>query len=174
MKSGATTQFNECCAQTGLIENMPDIPGVAVFRANGKNTGGKIGMQHVGLYIGGGVVIEARGSREGVIQGALSGYPWTHFGLLTGVAYDGYEPPKPAMSDDALYLAMVVNVKTGLNFRSTPANTTNTMLLLPLGTVIEVLEDNCGNGMCRARHMGKAGYCTRSFLQQIDDEGNGG
>lgn len=161
---GATTIYNTWCTEKGPIDTMPDEPGIAVFRWGGKN------MKHIGLYIGGGDVIEARGSREGVIQRALSSYPWTHWGRLDDVAYGGSSTAKPSIRKDVLYTASVINVKTGLNLRSSPKNADNTIELLKLGTVVDVLADNCGGGFSEVRHGDVTGYLTRSYLYQIEME----
>lgn len=79
---GATMIFNTWCAQTGTIDEMPDIAGIAVFRQGAGNT-----KQHIGLYVGQGMVVDARGSVYGVLHGEMSGFPWTHWGQLADVAY---------------------------------------------------------------------------------------
>lgn len=52
--------------EKGPISTMPDLPGMLV-RYSG----------HVGVYIGGGEVIEARGFDYGVVKTALNGRKWT-------------------------------------------------------------------------------------------------
>ena len=57
------------------------MPGTAVFQVSkGRRT-------HIGLYVGGGKVIEARGTRSGVIESDLS--IWDEWGLLSAVDYSG-------------------------------------------------------------------------------------
>ena len=74
---GATGIYNKWCSMTGTIDTLPDEPGIAVFRGTPNN------MEHVGLYIGGGEVIDARGSAKGVVRGTLESYGrWTHWGRL--------------------------------------------------------------------------------------------
>lgn len=177
MPSGATSQYVKTpnlWARRGQIVNgqLPvDAPGIILYRLDAKGI-----AQHTGIYIGGGVVIEAKGAAYGVVQTSLAAGAWTDYGMLAGVPYedavvDAHVGEPIALVPES-YFAEVVNVKTGLNFRSTPVNSTNTILLLPLGAVVEVLEDNCGSGMCKARYLGKVGYCTRSYLSQIVAEGD--
>ena len=71
------------CAVKGLIGTLPETPGALVF-FNG----------HVGVYIGGGQVIEARGSDYGVAQTALKSRPWTSWGLCPWIEYG--KPALPA------------------------------------------------------------------------------
>ena len=83
-----------CTANKGRLtaELKQTIPaGYAVF------TGDTAGNHpHVGLYIGGGEVIEAKGTINGVIKSKITDKKWTFYGQLKDVAYDGIEPsPEP-------------------------------------------------------------------------------
>ena len=64
------------CKEKGDIGTMPDLPGVLVFM-NG----------HVGVYIGGGYVIEARGHEYGVVKTALKSRPWKWWGKCPWIDY---------------------------------------------------------------------------------------
>ena len=75
------------CSQRGGLTTMPDTPGTLVFIRSAK-TGN---MEHIGVYIGGGQVIEARGHTYGVVQTALRGRGWTHWGLCPYITYDSAE-----------------------------------------------------------------------------------
>lgn len=70
--------FDQCSAR-GDIGSMPDKPGLCVFMAN---------MGHVGVYIGDGQVIEARGHAYGVVQTSLAGRGWAYWGALAWIDYD--------------------------------------------------------------------------------------
>lgn len=164
---GATTIFNTWCIQSGLILQIPDEPGIAVFRSDGK------GMAHVGLYLGDGMVVDARGASKGVLHGPLKEYAWTHWGRLAEVSYLGVnaveEKIKADMSEKRtpLYLAIVIDVKTGLNFRTSPGNGLNTMELLKPGSVVEVLQEHCGNGFSLVRVNRREGYVTEAYLMPL-------
>ena len=84
------------------------------------------------------------------------------------MVYDGDAPT--AVTPEPLYQAEVINVNIGLNLRTSPVNATNTILLIPKGGVVDVLQDNCGNGFAYVRYFGTLGYCTRSYLMQLDAE----
>ena len=73
--------FNLCSA-TGSINTLPEIPGLIVWKSN-----------HVGVYIGGGYVIEARGHAYGVVKTKVEDRPWTHWGKLPSswITYDNKE-----------------------------------------------------------------------------------
>lgn len=55
----------------GTIGSIPDVPGILVF-FNG----------HVGVYIGDGYVVEARGFAYGVVKTKLSARGWKHWAYL--------------------------------------------------------------------------------------------
>jgi peptidoglycan hydrolase-like protein with peptidoglycan-binding domain len=57
--------------QWGTLDNIPDVPGILVFLPG-----------HVGVYIGGGYVVEARGFSHGVVKTKLANRPWKHWAYL--------------------------------------------------------------------------------------------
>ena len=62
---------------SGTIDTMPDIPGLAVWHDG-----------HIGVYIGGGYVIEAMGTKYGVVKTELEGRGWTHWLQIEYINYD--------------------------------------------------------------------------------------
>ena len=63
--------------EKGEIGTMPELPGICV-RYPG----------HVGVYIGGGYAVEARGFDYGVCITALKSRPWTHWYKHPRIKYD--------------------------------------------------------------------------------------
>lgn len=61
----------------GTISTMPDVAGIAVFMKG-----------HVGVYIGDGEVIEARGHKYGVVKTKLKERKWTHWAYIDEIYYD--------------------------------------------------------------------------------------
>lgn len=82
---GSNTIFNDYTSKTGaLFGEVEILPGTAVFQVeDGRRT-------HIGLYIGGGKVIEARGTRSGVITSELEA--WDEWGTLKDVDYSEVQP----------------------------------------------------------------------------------
>lgn len=84
---GSNTIWNQYCTVQGkLVNGKRDDgfelrPGTAVFMYNKKD--GKRG--HIGLYIGGGLVIEAKGTKDGVVISKIE--RWHEWGELKGVDY---------------------------------------------------------------------------------------
>ena len=66
------------CSRRGSISSIPEIPGVCVFIPN----------QHVGVYIGNGYVIEARGHAYGVVKTRLKDRPWVYWGMPSWITYE--------------------------------------------------------------------------------------
>lgn len=62
------------CGETGDMKNMPDERGIIVWMSG-----------HVGVYVGNGKVIEARGYRYGVVRTNLNGRGWKKWGRLPEV-----------------------------------------------------------------------------------------
>ena len=99
MYHGSNTMYLKWCTNKGELkkgkrtDNGTLKPGTAVFVWNGKT------YSHVGLYIGGEQVIEAAGTKQGVITSKVTASKWTHWGELKGVSFDGSVPapaPEPA------------------------------------------------------------------------------
>lgn len=63
--------------ESGPISTMPDIPGLAVWHEG-----------HIGVYIGGGQVIEAMGTKNGVVKTELAKRNWTHWLKIPHINYN--------------------------------------------------------------------------------------
>lgn len=72
----ADDTFNRA-TEKGKIDSLPDLPGVLV-RYRG----------HVGVYIGNGEVIEARGFDYGIVKTALNSRAWTHWYKHPCICYE--------------------------------------------------------------------------------------
>ena len=78
---GSNTIFDKYTTVTGALGGMTTLrPGSAVFMVTeGRRT-------HIGLYVGNGVVIEAQGTKTGVVESSIN--MWEEWGELVGVDYD--------------------------------------------------------------------------------------
>ena len=70
----------DACLTKGTIGTMPDVPGVLVFMDG-----------HVGIYIGNGEVIEARGHKYGVVKTKLAKRAWKNWGYCPYLFYEQTE-----------------------------------------------------------------------------------
>jgi hypothetical protein len=79
--------------EKGDISTLPEIPGLCLWKKG-----------HIGVYIGGGQVIEAHGTIYGVIQTPLQGEgatSWTHWLKCPYIGYDGeYTPDAPITTNN--------------------------------------------------------------------------
>ena len=95
MYHGSNTMWRNWCIDKGKLINGKRtdgktlIPGTAVF------TGTETQHNHVGLYIGDGWVIEAQGTRNGVVKSKVNLSKWTYWGELKGVDYGSNSASTP-------------------------------------------------------------------------------
>ena len=68
------------CKDRGAIKTIPELKGTLVF-----------GDDHVGVYIGNGEVIEARGHVYGVVKTRLAGRGWKYWGKCPFINYEKEE-----------------------------------------------------------------------------------
>lgn len=86
---GSDTMYRKYCMNKGELSKGKRTdrgtlkPGTAVFVWNGSS------YSHVGLYAGGGIVIEAMSTLKGVTTTKVTAGKWTHWGEVTGVDYAG-------------------------------------------------------------------------------------
>ena len=83
------------CGRKGDISTLPETPGVCVFMAN---------MGHVGVYIGGGEVVEAMGHAYGVVKTKVAGRGWAYWGMPEWIDYGdsaAVVPPSVSLALDS-------------------------------------------------------------------------
>lgn len=74
------------CSEKGSIKNMPEIPGLLLFNDS---------LGHVGVYAGGGMVIEARGHAFGVQINKVASRSFSKWGRLSCCINYSSATPKP-------------------------------------------------------------------------------
>ena len=94
---GSNSSYNKDCSHKGKLKKGMELPvGAWVY------TGTDSSKPHIGVYTGNGMVTEAAGTTQGVIQTKLHGGKWKYWGLGKGIDFDfipGEEKPveeKPA------------------------------------------------------------------------------
>lgn len=70
-------EMYHAATDSGTIDTIPEIPGLAVWHEG-----------HIGVYIGNGEVVEAMGTRYGVVKTKLEGSRWTHWLKIPYISYD--------------------------------------------------------------------------------------
>ena len=98
MYHGSNTMWRDYCTKKGPLkagkrtDGEELLPGTAVFTGESEDVHG-----HVGLYVGGGFVIEAKGTQSGVVTSKITDKRWNWWGELKGVQYtQGDVPAEPA------------------------------------------------------------------------------
>ena len=89
----SANKFYTMASAKGPITSMPDIAGLLVFKGTDKQ------KNHIGVYIGNGRVIEAKGHKYGVVESALSsGWKyWAKSNLFSYAVTPAHVPaPVPA------------------------------------------------------------------------------
>ena len=100
----AVSELFMVCPENGSIDTMPDIPGVCVFMRD---------MSHVGVYVGGGYVVEATGHARGVVKSKLAGRGWGLWGKPRWISYEATVTPAQSAQTATQATASALNV-TGL------------------------------------------------------------
>lgn len=90
--TSSSAWYNNKTSDRGPIKTMPEEPGLIVWKQG-----------HIGVYIGGGLVIEARGYKHGVVASELSSQKWTNWGRLAEVKYPVPVPKKPVFCRELRY-----------------------------------------------------------------------
>lgn len=77
MPDFSANQMFYTASESGPIDTIPEIPGLAVWM-NG----------HIVVYIGNGEVIESMGTQHGVVKTQLDGRGWSHWLKIAFIDYD--------------------------------------------------------------------------------------
>ena len=99
---GSNSIWNSYCSSKGQLKNGKRTdgkelkPGTAIFTYNKekKNRG------HIGLYIGNGYIIEAKGAYYGVCKSKITESRWVEWGELKNVDYGGDSQPSTGNTTD--------------------------------------------------------------------------
>lgn len=133
---GASGMYDYGCCKKGNIGSFDHVPGRLVFK---KSSTGK-GMSHVGVYIGNGEVIEAKGHLYGVVRSKLDS-KWTHWGQCSFITEDTQAstetPQTPSQSATGHY---IVSVSDYLSLRAGPGTQYEKKGELYNGALVSIIE----------------------------------
>jgi uncharacterized protein YgiM (DUF1202 family) len=149
---------NECSAKGELVKGKRDdgrelLPGTAVFVYNKD----KKKRTHIGLYVDDGLVIEAAGTRQGVITTKITNSKWSEWGELKGVNYNGGDVPVPEG------YAIVTGKRVAL--RQEPSKKANVIMRIDTGKEVK-LEDPPPSEWDYVSYQGRKGYMMKEFLKE--------
>lgn len=92
-------QYSRSTKKGANISTLPEVPGILVFMTG-----------HVGVYIGKGKVIEARGHDFGVVETNLKDRPWKCWAYIDEIEYIT-ENPKPQEEKPGIITSVSCNYK---------------------------------------------------------------
>lgn len=155
---GSNSIYRKYTTSTGT--NMSNLePGTAVFKVRaGTKYADKLDWYHIGLYVGGTTVIEAKGTRYGVVTSRLS--DWHAWGTLKGIEYNGSNPPEVVPVVPGKAIVDVPNDGT-VRVRQKPNTTSQVVTTLPEGTQVDV--ESVNGDWCKVRFT-MTGYIMTKFL----------
>lgn len=155
---GSNSIYRKYTTSTGT--SMTGLqPGTAVFKVRaGTNYADKKDWYHIGLYVGGTTVIEAKGTRYGVVTSRLS--DWHAWGMLKGV---NYEEVDPLVSRTGAAIVDVPNDGT-VRVRAKPSTAGAVLATLPEGRQVEVTE--ISGDWAKVAYT-ETGYIMTKFLREV-------
>ncbi len=146
LPSGAASQWNRgAWKRKGTADSLPKGEAVFVFRQSGGR------MQHVGVALGDGTCVHARGTAYGVVRQQMQEYVWTHWASPWGE-----EAPVIATAEVWAQRGDTVNV------RAQPGG--SIVGRLPVGTQVEITARSAG--WSAIRHEGGTAYMQSAFLKE--------
>ena len=161
MYHGSDTMYRKYCENKGSLvkgkrtDGQELKPGTAVFVW--KEDDGKYG--HVGLYVGDGKVIEAAGTKQGVITSKVSDKKWTNWGELKGVDYGDSPQPTPVPEGKAIVTGKNVALREG------PGTDTRVMIRIATGTIVNLAKIE---GWTYVHYKSKFGFMMNEFIEIHD------
>lgn len=152
LPSGATSQWKKGgWGEKGTIDQLPAGKVALLYREKG----GK--MQHTGLYLGDSTVVDARGTKYGVLHGQIGKYAWTHYAI----------PEKwlEEKEGGGSVQKMEVTAESGgtVNMRANPDKSGSIVAKVPLGTEIDVLAMD--GEWATVMFEGLTGYMMAQYLK---------
>ena len=159
MYHGSNTMWKSYCTSQGTLKSGKRTdgkelkPGTAVFvlKSNGNRS-------HVGLYIGGGNVIEASGTQKGVIITPITDKKWAEWGELKGVNYGAKTPTEEPTTN--VKSALVTGTRLAL--REAPSTSANVIMRVNTGERVQLLDDT---EWVKVKYQGRTGYMMAKYLQ---------
>ena len=171
MYHGSNTMWKKYCVAQGKLSGGQRTDGnklkagTAVFvLKNGTD------RSHVGLYIGDGKVIEASGTKSGVVITEITNSKWAEWGELKGVLYgktvqevNPSEHIQPDATDDmqpVVKIGSAVVNATKVALRSAPSTSATVITRVDKGERVQVLS----NDWAKVSYQGKTGYMMTKYL----------
>lgn len=163
MYHGSNTMWNKYCVNKGKLVNGKRAdgkklkPGTAVFVLKGTSD-----RSHVGLYIGNGTVIEASGTKAGVITTEITNSKWCEWGELKGVDYGENEVAQETTTSKSIPVGYAVVNDTSVALRDGPSTSSSILMRVPKNSTVKLAPED--KSWTRIEYNGKIGYMMTKFL----------
>lgn len=153
---GSNSIWDKSLSESGEIKReLPD--GALVFKLRDGDD-----YYHVGVYVGGGKVVEAKSTYSGVVESKLSG--WTHYGLIKGIKYNQETKKDTDVLTVGVALVDVPNNGT-VNVRTKASSNSQRQDTLKEGESCNVLE--VSGDWARVEYK-KTGYIMSKYLRNAN------
>ncbi len=155
----------------GSIDSMPRDYVVFLYRETPTSNP----MQHGGVYLGNGMVVDARGSNSGVLHTSFESYPWTHWAIPKGLLSAAELAILKAKLNGTIgngggeNTTMGTAIVTGNRLAlRTAMNTNNTPITrLETGTTVTILE-KMNSTWWRVKAGTRTGYVMAQYLTELN------
>ena len=155
---GSNSIYDRYCKSKGKLKNGKRTDGQELKPGSPVFTGTEGDRGHIGLYIGGGDVIEAKGTQAGVVKSKVADSKWTWWGELSAVVYTDAPEPKPEPG-----YAVVTGKRVAL--RKDPSKSSAIIMRVDTGETVK-LEEEPPKEWDYVEYKGKTGWMMREFLNE--------
>jgi cell wall-associated NlpC family hydrolase len=175
----ARYQYTDYCTNKGKLVNgrredgtLP-LPGSAVFLQ-----GSETKIHHVGVYVGGDTVIEAKGTVYGVVTSHLN--HWDHWGELKMVDYTDaaalevedaitHEDTQEDATAGTIVKGIISNPNRFLNVRSAGNSSAKVEFQVEKGSIVEILDAGEPDWW-QIRYGGRIGWAAAKYITPMVPE----
>lgn len=159
--------YTDYCRKKGKLngglraDGTKPLDGSLVFLTNAEGR-----KHHVGVYVGNDTVIEAKGTKFGVVTSKLS--HWDSWGELKCVAYNESlpAPVEPSLPVNEYKEAITINPGKYLNLRQQPTKSSTSLAHIPQNTKVLVL-DMSNPEWWKVQYNNQIGYAMSQYLKLL-------
>lgn len=173
MYHGSNTMWRKYTTTKGKIGEIDLVPGMAVFKyrawtASQSSHGWydtDVGdVYHVGMYMGNGLVVEAKGTKYGVVTSKVE--TWHLAALLIDTEYDVNEGEAPIASPFESFIGIVAVNSGYLNLRSGPSTLKSSIAKVYNNDTLLVVAEH--GAWYEIDYNGKTLYASKSYIKKPD------
>ena len=161
------TAFYQHCSKKGAISTFEKVPGQLVFKGKPSK------MSHVGVYVGDGKIIEAKGHKYGVVESKLDS-TWDYWGQCQLISEDAAPAPTPAPAPAPAPAPspapsgeryVVKTNGSSLRLRVAPNTKAAVLAYMPNGSKVTV--NGSSGGWSHTTYNGKTGWAYTKWLKKV-------